>query len=472
MQVLARTALDRIVVISDPHLLSPQLVSPGQAIEHADAGEVKMMALSDDIMMAVFDSIIAINPRAVLVTGDLTHNGERLSHQRMAWHLSRLAAHGIKPLVIPGNHDCNNPYACRFDCDSTSPVSTITRDEFAVIYCDYGYGDGSQRDPASLSYCCEPVKGLVVIGIDSNMDELNTLTSRGDSVNAYHNAGRVKPETLQWVVEQAQRARSQGKMVIAMMHHHLIPHFDRQDQLLPNYIIKNHDEVANQFMQAGIHAIFTGHLHVTDAATFHDKGRTDSIVDIATGSSIVYPFALRIATLDGKHKTLSIDTHGISATQSCPNLRTQGRERIVNATPGVAATITGRAWPTVEGRIGQLKRLLERGGGQVNLPTTQQHATQLLLKHLKETISSVVLAVVEGNENEHDSAAIIQQVQQGLHAIITEVAPDQADDLWTFFMEEVYPKLDPMVRTTLEDLNAVGTPNQSRTDDLTLSVKL
>ena len=111
----ARNLGNRIVIISDVHLLSPELITPGSAIDRADAGETKMMAMSDEIMTAITDSIIKMKPTVVLLTGDLTHNGERLSHERMAQHLARMKQQGIQPLVIPGNHDCNNPYARSFD---------------------------------------------------------------------------------------------------------------------------------------------------------------------------------------------------------------------------------------------------------------------------------------------------------------------------------------------------------------------
>ena len=133
LESMARTTASHMVIISDPHLLSPELVTPGKAINSADQGDSKMVALSDDIMADITDSIIAIQPRLVLLTGDLTYNGERASHERMAQYLDRLASHGIQPLVIPGNHDCNNPYACRFDGDKTSPAATVTREEFAQI---------------------------------------------------------------------------------------------------------------------------------------------------------------------------------------------------------------------------------------------------------------------------------------------------------------------------------------------------
>ena len=468
----ARTDHERIAIISDVHLLSPELMTPGTAIDRADAADSKMMAMSDDIMAALTDSLIDMQPAVALLTGDLTCNGERLSHERMAWHLARLKAHGIQPLVIPGNHDCNNPYAREYAGDKTVPTATVTREEFTQIYNEYGYGSQSLRDPASLSYCCEPIEGLVIIGIDSNMDELNKLTCRGDSVDTYHNGGCIKPETLQWVIDQASLAKHQGKKVIAMMHHHLVQHFDNEASLLTNYIVKDHESIARQLMQAGIHTVFTGHLHVTDAALQRNDEGNDSIIEIATGSAICYPFALRVATLDYDKSTLDVDTRWLTSTSGCPSLREQGRQRVINATPGMAGVLANKAWSKLNGRLGQLKAMIEFGGGKANLPETPQQATQLVLRHLSEVLSRTMLAVVEGNEQEQDVESIIDAGKQGIRSMIEEVAPDQVENLWEFFLNEVYPKMDPLVRSILEDRNAVGTPAESHAGDLRLTVHL
>ena len=473
LETEARNVTNRLVIISDPHLLAPELITPGSAIDRADATETKMMAMSDDIMSTITDSIIGMKASIVLITGDLTNNGERLSHERMAHHLERMRQHGIQPLVIPGNHDCNIPGAKRYDGDHAVPTATVTREEFAHIYRNFGYGPTSLRDTASLSYCCEPIKGLFIIGIDSNMDELNTLTSRGDSADTYHNGGRIKPETLLWVIDRANEARKHGKHVIAMMHHHLVPHFDKEEHLLTNYIIDDHKQVATQLLEAGIHTIFTGHLHVTDVATMKNEELNDSIVEVATGSAICYPFAMRVATLDSKKHTLAIDTRWLTATHACPTLREQGRQRIIAATPGMTALLSSKAWNKMKGHMGQLKAMLEMGGGKANLPETAQQATQLALRHLNEVLSRAMLAVVEGNEQENDVESIITQGKEGIRAMIQEIVPDQADDLWEFFITSVYPtKVEPLVRSLLEDRNAVHTLAESRIDDLHLTIRL
>ena len=134
--------------------------------------------------------------------------------------------------------------------------------------------------------------------------------------------------------------------------------------------------------------------------------------------------------------------------------------------------LSGKAWNRLGGRMSQIKAMLEMNGGKANLPETPQQATQLVLRHLNEVLSRAMLAVVEGNEQQKDVEDIIEQGKQGIRAMIAEVMPEQADNLWEFFLGEVYPRLDPLVRSLLEDRNNVGTDSESRTDDLHLLITL
>ena len=54
----------------------------------------------------------------------------------------------------------------------------------------------------------------------------------------------------------------------------------------------------------GVHVVFTGHMHISDATTFSTD--YSSIVDISTGSTVTYPFPYREVTIDDNCSTLSM----------------------------------------------------------------------------------------------------------------------------------------------------------------------
>ncbi len=105
-------SLDRrkIVIVTDPHVMAPELlVNEGTAWENYLKVDRKLV----DYSRRLFDEMIAriksdLRPGLVLMTGDMTKDGELLSHQYVVSKLDELRAVGIKTLVIPGNHDRGN----------------------------------------------------------------------------------------------------------------------------------------------------------------------------------------------------------------------------------------------------------------------------------------------------------------------------------------------------------------------------
>ena len=88
---LMAAAQERLLVLTDPHLLSPALVvNPGQPYTDAINSNNKMIDLGAPIMKAMVDTILAIHPTAVLVSGDLSKDCERRSHQDMVAYLAQL----------------------------------------------------------------------------------------------------------------------------------------------------------------------------------------------------------------------------------------------------------------------------------------------------------------------------------------------------------------------------------------------
>lgn len=144
----------KMCVISDVHIMAPKLLkADGKIFQRYLAADRKLLKESVEIMDSVTNRILAEHPKVVLITGDLTKDGERVSHIYLVKHfLSKFRQKGIKVFVIPGNHDINNPHAVVYDGDKVTRAATVTPAEFASIYADYGYSRALARDTASLSY--------------------------------------------------------------------------------------------------------------------------------------------------------------------------------------------------------------------------------------------------------------------------------------------------------------------------------
>lgn len=450
----------KIMVISDPHLLAPSLYDSGKAAQQLDAGDMKLVLVSDLIMQRLVDDIIENRPQLLLISGDLTFNGERASHERLAEHLLRLEKAGVRTLVIPGNHDVMCPYSKSYIGDKSAEAANVTSEEFAAIYSLFGYGKDSQRDPNSLSYTCEPIPGIMLLCIDSN------IYAQSDDIQVtYHTDGAVKPETLEWIKRQLAEAQQGGKRVIAMMHHHLVEHIDGETKLLPNYIVANHGEVAQVLRDGGVKVVFTGHLHITDAAA------EGGITDVSTGSASTYPMPLRIATIDPLLTTMTIETHFFDGIDE--KTLDKGRAKIENSAHALASMISRRLWPRMESRLKQYEPLLaEQGIDTSRLPRDARDVSSLITKHLREPLTQSLMAVTRGGEDPAQAPAIVEAIKQGVQQMTTEIFGDGGESVATFLLANLMLRVEPTLRSALEDINQVDTATQTATPDHQLAIKL
>lgn len=291
-------AQTKIVVLSDLHLMAPTLlVNDGQAWRDLLATDRKLLDFSLPLLDEAIERIKTIQPKLVLITGDLTKDGETVSHEYVVKKLDELKAAGIMTLVIPGNHDIDmGDAAVAYDGESTSPVASPSLGEFASFYADYGYGAGSVFDGVSKTYCCEPVNGLVVIGINSGKD------------------ATISTATLDWVCEQASAATAAGKKVIVMMHHALNQHITNAERFVSTTIIDDADNIRNRLIEAGVKVVLTGHFHTSDIAKDFNESLTTPIYDIATGSLASYPCDYRELLFSADLSTLEVTTGHITST--------------------------------------------------------------------------------------------------------------------------------------------------------------
>lgn len=157
----------KIFVASDLHYFDPDLIiNDGSALETYLMMDRKMIRESEAILEALVDTILAIQPDLVFFTGDLTKDGELTSHQKLAGYCQMIEDAGIEVLVIPGNHDINNPHAFAYDGANVIPVASVTPEQFRTIYQNFGFDLAIAEDPNSLTYIAEPVDGLQIFAMD------------------------------------------------------------------------------------------------------------------------------------------------------------------------------------------------------------------------------------------------------------------------------------------------------------------
>ena len=125
----------RLIIATDLHYIAPALTDHGSYFTAlTEGGDGKLMRYIEEITDAFLDEAAAQKPEAVLLTGDLTFNGALLSHTALAEKLRALESVGTRVLVLPGNHDLDNPSAASFSGDAYTRVPSATAADFRRIY--------------------------------------------------------------------------------------------------------------------------------------------------------------------------------------------------------------------------------------------------------------------------------------------------------------------------------------------------
>lgn len=255
----------KILVATDIHYLSPSLNDHGACFEKTILnGDGKALAYIDELTDAFVEQVIREKPAALILSGDLTLNGEKQSHLDLAQKLRSIIDCGIPVLVLPGNHDLNSGYAVRFTGKTYEPVENLKSARFAEVYAEFGYNGASARDPESLSYVYELSDRLWVLMVD---------------VNVPGSEGVLKPETLDWVKARLKEARAAGAQVLAVSHQNLLAH---SQQISAGFVMGDAEKLLALYEEYGVICNLSGHIHMQ-----HTAKSENGFFEAATGSLAV-----------------------------------------------------------------------------------------------------------------------------------------------------------------------------------------
>lgn len=324
LMVSADTAKIRFGVISDIHYLAESLRGgDNEKWLEFQKNKQKEYTVADSLLENALDGVlrnaVENGENYVLIPGDLTKDGELESHKALAEKLEKFEAEtGIPVFVIPGNHDINNSNAITFENGYKEPAEKTSPEQFREIYADLGFDMADSffvpdegKKGGMLSYAVT-LGGYRLIAIDSCIYS----NDNGAEDNEHETRGQLADGLLDWIVEECEKADDSGLTVIGMQHHNLIPHMEIEEATFAPFVVNDWLRVAETYADAGMHYVFTGHLHSNDTVS-HVNDNGETVYDILTPTLTGFPNCYKIVdfTSDGETTTMDMQTLDVDKYQ-------------------------------------------------------------------------------------------------------------------------------------------------------------
>ncbi len=221
--------------------------------------------------------------KVVVISGDLTDTGSEDAALTMAQKLAEFEVDSGKSVyVIPGNHD----------------VFKISKDRFKEIYHVLGYAEALAQDTASASYTAD-------IGGDYRLLMI-------DSTGAANGGHQFDEARINWIKAQCEKAKSEKKHLIAVMHHNLLQHF-AFDFIHEGAIIDDKYGLKELFAEYDVKYTFSGHTHAQDIMQY-EASNGNIIYEVVTGALNAYPLSYRV--VDFAESGVSFSTKSITSVNT------------------------------------------------------------------------------------------------------------------------------------------------------------
>lgn len=290
--------IENIMLATDIHYFADSLTDGGSRFqEMVEYGDGKVVTYIDQITDAFLDEVVKLQPDVLVLSGDLTLNGEKLSHKDLAEKLHRVEDHGIPVLVIPGNHDINNHQAARYEGEERLPAEYTTPEEFRQIYRAFGYDEAASEDPNSLSYLYK---------LDENTWFLMIDSCKYSPVNKV--GGAISDATYEWIEKQLEAAWDAGVEIIPIAHHNLL---DESEIYVDECTIEHSEQLVDLLENWDVRLFLSGHLHVQHCKRAEDnRGIWEMVTASLATPSCRYAILTYRDDRSFLYRTRSLDVEG------------------------------------------------------------------------------------------------------------------------------------------------------------------
>ncbi|WP_420844383.1 metallophosphoesterase [Lacticaseibacillus kribbianus] len=283
---LTASASPRLWVMSDTHFIAPSLHDGKKAFT-----EIKQSAAGKDLnyqpvaLRAFVHAALKSKPTAVIITGDVTFNGELISAKSLVRRFAPLSKAGIPLLVIPGNHDIYDGWARKYQGKEQLRTPQIGPDDWRDVFSE-SYAHARATDPDSLSYVVALNHDYQLVMLDSNIYPVQASATNPNT------GGELSDKTLSWLDRQLQAGQKAGRTSLVFMHHNLYVH---NRVVHHGYVLNNTEALQKLLTRYRVPVLFSGHIHAQDIAA--DPAGHCATTEIVSGSFSVTPGGYGVVSL-------------------------------------------------------------------------------------------------------------------------------------------------------------------------------
>lgn len=291
-----RFAFMKLTFIADTHYYSKKLGCSGKAYELRSGSDQKCLAETGDIIDSAFACIAESDTDAVFILGDVSNDGEMISHTEFREKLYELKK--FKPVyLITATHDwCCDENPRRFEGENVfNDVEVMKSSDLPKFYKEFGPDDSIDSFITKIGTVCYTVQ------LENNVRVL----ALNDDKNDNDHAGYTE-ECWQWIENQIANAKRDNQLLIGIQHHLLIPHIS---PLITggSTCVENREYVASRLADAGLKYMFVGHSHIQATDEFVSQ-KGNRITEVNVGSLCGYPAPIaNVIVNDDKTVTYNIE---------------------------------------------------------------------------------------------------------------------------------------------------------------------
>ena len=315
----------KFAMLSDTHYISRRMLCDPNDKDTL----IKIETTEQAILQAAeeFDTLI--------ISGDLTDDGDRPSHEDFVEFLRSVKAKGKKIYVIFATHDFHHHRAyvrkhgdtkaefvsCPWEQPYFDPKEvrwkdyvkpeyknwseedctpqleeSCTPEEIWEMYREFGFDDAISADEGSFSYCVdldEKTRCLMLNDIFRNEEALHDISAT------------YTPSCLRWMRKMIDEAKAEGKFIFVCSHHPFMPSVPIHRLGTGNRNLRS-PAAGHMLADMGITLAFTGHTHVNNVG-FLESPKGNIMCDVMTGSTRFYPPTYRRVDLDGQNNRLNYE---------------------------------------------------------------------------------------------------------------------------------------------------------------------